>query len=262
MSEHVIDHGYSIVCCGRRFGSEVFAGVGFSYISSAPYLLSPGPMTGWCAAWNPPLLSCSEDIPWRVVFDEGLWRVVFDEGLFRFVDMFRGDWPMDVDETRVLRAITHCISLDNFMMTLDRLDPSRDVMYRWLYPSVPRGISWWSCISPLNRLYYVLLSMKSRYAAMAASAMLPSLYGDSTPHATAGIVLQGFLEYVDTHGIITWKHFVNIGNQPLPLGRLSMPETVCWILASRYQQCLENFFLWCRDIDGEAPPQKFPYAIR
>ena len=252
MPEHGTDHGYSIVCCGL-FRLEEVRRSGVFIISSAPYLLSPGPMTGWCAARNPPLLSCSEYIP---------WRVVFDEGLFRFVDMFRGDWPMDVDTTRVLRAITQCISLDNYMMTLDQLDPSRDVMYRLLYPSVPRGISWWSCISPLNRLYYVLLSMKSRYAAMAASAMLPSLYCDSKPHATAGIVLQGFLEYVDTHGRITWKHFVNIGNQPLPLGRLSIPETVCWILASRYQQCLENFFLWCRDIDGEAPPRKFPYAIR
>lgn len=235
-----------VAVSARRF-SQVW---GFP-ISLLPHLLSPGLMSDWCAVWNPSL-SCSEDNP---------YRIVFDEGLFRFVERFRGDWPMHVDKTRVLWAITQCILLHNYMMTLGEVDPSRDVLYRWLYPNVLRGISWWSCISPLNLLYYVLLSMKSRYAAMAASAMLPSLYGDSIPHATARLVLQGFLKYVDFYGNITWRHFVNIGNQPLPLRRLSMSETVCWILASRRQQCLENFFFWSRDIDGEAPPQKFPYAI-
>ena len=103
--------------------------------------------------------------------------------------------------------------------------------------------------------------MKSRYAAMAATAMIPSLYEDPTPHAMAGIVLQCFLEYVHTYEAITWKHFVNIGNLPLIRGRPLMLQIVEWIHDARYLDTTETYFLWCRDLTGEAPPQKFPYSM-
>eukprot|EP00959_Pyramimonas_sp_CCMP1952_P172704 3608744-Pyramimonas_sp.AAC.1 len=68
---------------------------------------------------------------------------------------------------------------------------------------------------------------------MAASAMLPLMHWDSKPHAMAGIVLQGWLQYADIHGPITWKQFVNIGHQQLPNGRPSIEGTVEWIRVMR-----------------------------
>ena len=237
--EYVIGNVHYIVCCGRCFGSEFFAVLGSSPIFAvSTNLRIPRPMASGCTM-----------------------RVMFYEELSPFVDLFCGDWPMDVNQTMVLRAISQCTSLDNHMKTLAQQDPARGFIYRWLYPSVPHGYTGWQCISPLNRLNYVLLSMKSRYAAMAATAMIPSLYQDPTPHAMAGIVLQGFLEHVQTYGAITWKHFVNIGNLPLPRGRPSILQIMCWINNARHRDSPETIFLWCRDFTSEAPPQKFPYAM-
>ena len=188
-------------------------------------------------------------------------RTMFLEDLSPFVELFRVEWPMEVNQTMVQRAISQCTSLDHYMKTLSQHDNERAILYWWLYPSVPHGYTGWSCISPLNKLNYVLLSMRSRYAAMAATVMIPSLYADATPHAMAGIVLRGFLEYVHIYEVVTWKHFVNIGNRVLIRGRPSIPQFVQWIYDAYYLDTKENYFMWCRDITADSPPQKFPYSM-
>eukprot|EP00959_Pyramimonas_sp_CCMP1952_P291661 6100305-Pyramimonas_sp.AAC.1 len=160
----------------------------------------------------------------------------------------------------VQRAIKQCITLNNFIETLRAGDVDRDRIYEWLFPNVPQGNRGWSCISPLNILNYVLLYMKSRYAAMAASAMVPLLYWDSKPHAVAGIVLQGWLQYVDIEGPITWKQFVNIGHHKLPNGRPTIETTVDWIRLTRDDDRPETIFFWFIDFDARSPPQETPYA--
>ena len=47
-----------------------------------------------------------------------------------------------------------------------------------------------------------------------------------------------------------------------PTDRPSMLQIMLWIHHARDHDSPEAIFLWCRDFFGEAPPLKFPYAIR
>lgn len=237
--EHVIRHVHYIACCGRCFCSEVFAGLGSSPIFAvSTNLRSPRPMA---ARWT--------------------MQTMLQYELSPFVDLFICEWPSGINQFMVQRAISQCTSLDHYMKTLPQHDNERAFIYGWLYPSVPYGYTGWSCLSPLNKLNYVLLSMRSRYAAMAAMVMIPSLYADATPHAMAGIVLRGFLQYVHIYDVVTWKQFVNIGNRVLICGRLSILQFVKWIYDAYYLDTKENYFMWQRDSNRNAPPQKFPYSM-
>eukprot|EP00959_Pyramimonas_sp_CCMP1952_P377083 7898251-Pyramimonas_sp.AAC.1 len=95
---------------------------------------------------------------------------------------------------------------------------------------------------------------------MAASAMVPLLHWESKPHAVAGIVLQGWLQYVDTYGPITWKHFVNVVHHELPKGRPTIDDTVQWIRTVGDGDQPETIVFWFIDFDARAPPQEPPYA--
>ena len=198
---------------------------------------------------------------WQIPYDRGAMLEMLERDLCPFVHRFHSAWPMDVDKGRVQRAIKQCIALNHFMETMPSENWGRGVFYQWLYPTVQEPFRV-STLSPLNLLNYVFLCMKSRYAAMAASAMLPSLYASSKPHATAGIVLQGWLDYVNTYGTITWKQFVNIVHQPLPTGRPTIECTVEWIHRHRDVEHPETIIFWTYDWDGQAPPKESPYATQ
>ena len=197
---------------------------------------------------------------WHVPYDRAAMADMFDNDLAPFVDRFRGvEWPMDISTGLVQRAIKQCATLNSFMETMESEDTDRSRLYAWLYPTVSTKFAW-STVSPLNLLNYVLLCMKSRYAAMTASAMMPSLYQTSKPHAWAGTVLQGWLHYVDTYGAITRTQFINIGHKPLPDGRPTIRDTVGWIYLNRDVQSPVSIFFRSMEFESLAPPREAPYA--
>eukprot|EP00959_Pyramimonas_sp_CCMP1952_P349655 7326467-Pyramimonas_sp.AAC.1 len=88
---------------------------------------------------------------------------------------------------------------------------------------------YWSCISPLNLLNFVLLAIRSRWAFMVAWVWVPLLMDYARPHASAGEVLQGVLGYVHEHGPLSWQSAVNLLCRELPPRRLVIIDFTVWM---------------------------------
>jgi len=195
---------------------------------------------------------------------------MFEQDLEPFVAKFAVAWPMDITEDSVRDAMSQCTTLHELAATLPDEDGDRKRIEAWLFPSVNsrrplvmRG--YWGCISPLNLLNFVLLSMRSRFAGMAAWAMAPLLCDYSQPHASGGHVLQAWNLYVDRHGALQRQQLVNLLSLYMPPRGLSSIEgLVAGIVHHRDIYHDESTLFWCyqRDYESVDPRQGLPMLLK
>ena len=239
----------------------------FSLFFSVISLLSAYPQAFRLGACNVsgicPFMPCAPVDP---NYRESILRV-FDDHLRPFVRAFRVGWPLDITADTVRAAMAQCTALEAYVATFPSHDGDRLRILQWLYPpfSLPRPVGklcYWGSISPLNLLKFALLSMRSRFAGMAAWAWLPFLYDPSRDHLSGSDVLVAWSLYVDRHGALQFQHFVNLMNSYMPQRRLFIESLVAGIVHHRDNYHDDSMLIWdfIRDYQAAGPPITFPYA--
>ena len=193
---------------------------------------------------------------------------MFEQDLGPFVAKFAVAWPLDFTGHSVRAAMSQCTTLEEFAATLPDEDGDKKRIQAWLFPSFnSRGPMvmrcYWGCISPLNLLNFVLLAGRSRFAGMAAWAMVPFLCDPSRPHASASDVLQAWNLVVGRHGRFHWQQLVNVLSLYMPPRGLSIESLVTGIVHHRDIYHDESMLICCflRDFQSVGPPSRPPYAL-
>ena len=207
---------------------------------------------------------------WQVPYDRGAMMRMLREDLAPFVDRFRYEWPDGFSEATLRNAIFQCTTLRKFARTLEDGDRDKMEVDEWLLPPGGRMggamtmVRYWAHMSPLNLLNFVMLCVRSRYAAMVAWALAPLLCDYDRPHASTGDVLQAWNGYLDVHGPLCWDDMEAIVSRPLPQRWLAIAAIEDWIFRSRTEprgpQSLLVWFLY-REFAYYGPPRSAPYAL-